>query len=72
MGLVSRFFMRKYFYMLQKFSTTSTTNHKVALAQKCKFNVQGVSKYSHVMLLGTRFRARNCISEPGSQDPYTL
>jgi hypothetical protein len=23
-----------------------------------------------VWLLGTRFKARNCISEPGPQDPY--
>jgi hypothetical protein len=26
--------------------------------------------YPSVMLLGTRFKARNCISEAGPQDPY--
>jgi hypothetical protein len=30
----------------------------------------GVSKNVTVRLLGTRFKARNCICEPGPQEPY--
>jgi hypothetical protein len=36
----------------------------------CKENTMGVWKNIPVRLLGTRFEARNCISEPGTQEPY--
>jgi hypothetical protein len=32
--------------------------------------IQGVSKSVPVRLLGTRFEAGNCISEPGPEEPY--
>jgi hypothetical protein len=31
----------------------------------------GIIKKFHVRILGTRFEARNCISEPGPQEPYS-
>jgi hypothetical protein len=44
--------------------TANKTNIRVKIYG---FTIQGVF---HVRLLGTRVKTRNCISEPGSQEPY--
>jgi hypothetical protein len=33
-------------------------------------DLQGISRHVPVRLLGTRFKAKNCISEPRPQEPY--